>query len=373
MRQTLSTQGRTLKKRPSGRASNLTNLAAYFSKSTNFILLFIALAELSLIRRNIAMTKRVLYIDVPGRQPLPAANVLRVAGTSADIIGVTDPKSAIAVLRATDSIDVMVSNSPIPEIFTSARELHPNLRTVLVTEHTMEQYSKQLSGREHLLVDHVIANRIPITWTINELRVTVQKILRQDIFGLDKYLAPATTVRQLTVTGSACREDYNTSVMRFAEENRLGQYMAKLVFGITEELLMNAIYDAPVAGGRHHYGDLPRTETVKLEPDEYSRLSFGCDGHVFGVGVSDPFGALTRQKLFEYLKKVLRRADSANLIDTKKGGAGLGLFKILYSSHTLICNVRPQKQTEVMALIDIQNQVRDFSKMPRSVHYFSVE
>ena len=161
--------------------------------------------------------------------------------------------------------------------------------------------------------------------------------------------------------------------MNFAEDNRLGQYMAKLVFGITEELLMNAIYDAPVAGGKHHYGELPRTESIKLQPEEYSKLSFACDGYIFGVGVADPFGALTRQKLFEYLKKVLRRSDSSNIIDTKKGGAGLGLFKILYSSHSLICNVRPKQQTEVMALIDIQNQVRDFSKMPRSVHYFSVD
>jgi hypothetical protein len=38
----------------------------------------------------------------------------------------------------------------------------------------------------------------------------------------------------------------------------------------------------------------------------------------------------------------------------------------------LICNVDAEKQTEVMALIDIQHQVRDFSKMARSVHFFWV-
>lgn len=317
---------------------------------------------------------RVLYVDVPGRKPLPEASVLRVAGTSADIVGVTDPKSAVAVIKTAASsgrpLTVLVCNSPTPEIFATARELQPETKTVLVTESTMEQYSKLLDGKEEVLVDHVIANRIPTHWTINELRVTVQKILRGDIFGVDKYLAPATPIQHLTVKGSADRESYNTLVMNFAEENRLGQYMAKLVFGITEELLMNAIYDAPVAGGHHHYGELPRTTTVELRPSEYSQLTYGCDGSVFGIAVADPFGALTRAKLFQYLKKVLRRTDSTNLIDTKKGGAGLGLFKILYSSHSLICNVQPQKCTEVMALIDIQHQVRDFSKMARSVHYF---
>lgn len=297
---------------------------------------------------------------------------MRVAGTGADIVGVTDPGSAMAVLRTTKPVDLLVCNSPNADVFSLAREMSPATRTVLVTESTMEQYSRQLGGAEDVLVDHVVANRIPGTWTTNELRVTIQKILRKDIFGVDKYLAPATPVHELVVKGSSDRENFNTKVMTFAEENRLGQYMAKLVFGITEELLMNAIYDAPVAGGRHHYGDLPRTTSVELRPSEYSQLRFGCDGSVFGISVTDPFGALTRQKLFQYLKKVLRRTDSTNLIDTKKGGAGLGLFKILYSSHSLICNVSAHKQTEVMALIDIQHQVRDFSKMPRSVHYFEV-
>ncbi len=317
------------------------------------------------------MNKSILYVDVPGRKPLPDASVLRIAASGANTIGVTDPKSAIQVIRNTDKISILVSNDPDKELFSTIRERQPETRTVLVTDDTMESYSSSLGSKEDILIDHVIANRSPELWTINELRVTVQKVLQSDIFGLEKYFAPSTPVQTFAVKGSADRENYNTTVMKFAEENRLGQYMAKLVFGITEELLMNAIYDAPVAGGRHHYGDLPRTTTVELKPDEYSELSFGCDGTIFGIAVRDPFGALTRQKLFQYLKKVLRRGDSSNLIDTKKGGAGLGLFKILYSSHSLICNVDLENSTEVMALIDIKHQVRDFSKMARSVHYFS--
>jgi hypothetical protein len=318
------------------------------------------------------MDSNVLYIDLNGHKPLPDASVLRVAGNGAEIMSVTDQKSALAVLSTSKDLDTIVCNCADPEIFEAAKSIGPHVNTVLVTENTMEQYSKLLGGKEDVLIDHVIANRSPSPWTINELRVTLQKIIRKDIFGIHKYLAPATPVHELTVKGSADRESYNSAVMNFAEENRLGQYMAKLVFGITEELLMNAIYDAPVAGGRHHYGELPRTSAVSLAPNEYAKLSYGSDGAVFAISVADPFGALKREKLFQYLKKVLRRQDSANLIDTKKGGAGLGLFKILYSSHSLICNVRQDEITEVMALIDVQHQVRDFSKMARSVHYFSV-
>lgn len=317
------------------------------------------------------MTKRILFIDTPSGRALPDASILRIAAAGADIVAVTDHDSALAVLASTQ-VDALVANYPYEEIFCRCRAQSPKAHILLVTDLPMEKYSELLRGEEHNLIDHVIASRGPVPWTINELRISVQKIIRQDIFGIAKYLAPATQIHELTVTGSKDRETFNTLVMQFAEESRLGQYVAKLVFGITEELLMNAIYDAPVAGGRLHYGDLPRTAAIELSPSEYSRLTFGCDGSLFGVSVTDPFGALTREKLFQYLKKVVRRTDSANLIDTKKGGAGLGLFKILYSSHSLVCNVRPNSQTEVMALIDVQNQVRDFSKMTRSVHYFSV-
>lgn len=314
---------------------------------------------------------RVLYVDLPGRKPLPEASVLRVSGCGADIISVTDAESAQAVLRSPLPLGVIVINNPDAALFRLARETHVGAITILVTDQTMERYSQSLGGAEDRLVDHVITNRSPGSWTINELRVTLQKILRRDIFGIEKYLGPATPIQELVVKSSADREAFNGQVMAFAEENRLGQYIAKLVFGITEELLMNAIYDAPVAGGRHHYGELPRTTPVDLNPTEYARLTYGCDGSIFAVAVSDPFGALTRDKLFQYLKKVLRRTDTNNLIDTKKGGAGLGLFKILYSSHALICNVDAGQRTEVIALIDVQHQVRDFSKMPRSVHYFA--
>ena len=316
------------------------------------------------------MTDQILYIDLPGFKPLPDRSVLKVISEGAEVVGVTDPTSAVAAVAASDNLKVVVCNTPSSDIYQKIRAHSPDIHTVLVTEKPMDQYSVALAGKEDTLVDHVVASRSPSPWTVHELRVTIQKVLRGDIFGLEKYFAPGTPVQSLTVTGSADRERYNAVVMKYAEENRLGQYMAKLAFGISEELLMNAIYDAPIAGGHHHYGDLPRTTAVTLNPDEYATLTYGCDGVVFGIAVADPFGALTREKLFQYLKKVLRRSDSTDLIDTKKGGAGLGLFKILYSSHSLVCNVKPKETTEVMALIDIKHQVRDFSKMARSVHYF---
>ena len=318
------------------------------------------------------MTRTVVYIDLPGNRALPDATTLRVAADGAHMVAIGDPSAAMAAITNAKDVALVVMNAPQLDLFEAIRRVQPKAHTILVTESTMDRYSQLLEGREDVLVDHVVANRLPVEWTIHDLRVTMQKILRGDIFGIGKYLTAGTPLTELIVKGSVDRDDYNNRVMAFAEENRLGHYMAKLAFGITEELLMNAIYDAPLAAGLHHYGELPRTASVELKPEEYSRLTYGCDGKSFAIGVADPFGALRRDKLFQYLKKVLRRGDSTNLIDTKKGGAGLGLFKILYSSHALVCNVQAGKCTEVIALIDIEHQVRDFSRMARSIHYFEI-
>lgn len=319
------------------------------------------------------MPNKLLYVDLQGSKSLPDSAALRVAARGYEFIAVTDPRAAYAAIESAKNLAVVVSNVADLRIFAAAHDKFPKVKNILLTEETMDQYSKALEGKDSQLLSHIIANRFPQSeWTIHELRATLQKLLTRDIFGIEKYLAPTSQLVELEVKRSDDREYLNNQVMRYADQKGLSQHIGKLAFGITEELLMNAIYDAPVHGGKHRYGHLPRTVPVNLEPNEYAKLSFGCDDIVFAIAVQDPFGSLSRDTVFSYLRKVLRRNDSATLIDEKKGGAGLGLFKILYSCHSMVCNVTPGKTTEVLALIDIRQQLRDFSKMARSIHFFQV-
>jgi hypothetical protein len=316
------------------------------------------------------MKKSALYIDLGGYMPLPSGEALSLITHQATVDCVTDERAALEALTNTSEYHVIVSNAPILLVFTEARARHPKASTILVTDSPMKTYSAALDDREDQLVDHVIANRTRESWTVHELRITVQKLLTRDIFGIEKYLAPGTKVHESCIKGSNDRDVYNKAVMTFVSNCKLGQHTAKMAFGISEELLMNMIYDAPAAAGIEHYAQLPRTASINLEPHEFGALTYGCDGRILAIGASDPFGALSRAKLFQYLRKVLKRDDSQHLIDSKKGGAGLGLFKILYSSHGIVCNVAKKKRTEIMAIIDVEEQLRDFSTMARSIHFF---
>jgi hypothetical protein len=316
------------------------------------------------------MTKKILYIDSEEHCSLPRCS-LKVIAADFDIDLVTTKSEALGLLKAhPGTYRIIVSNVADLDIFSAARQYDSNIENVLVTDQPIKDYSFQLEQKEHQILDHIIANRSETDWTIQELRVTIQKIMRDDIFGIEKYLAPGTEVQQTQVTCTKERDMLNTKVMSYAESYNLGQHTAKLLFGITEELLMNALYDAPAAAGITEYSILHRSESFSLRPHEYGTLSYGCDGDLFAVSVADPFGVLQKETLLQYIKKVQRRHEGSGLIDSKKGGAGLGFFKILYSSHALICNVDKGKKTEIIAIIDLREYLRDFDITPRSIHFF---
>jgi hypothetical protein len=319
------------------------------------------------------MTKQsgtVIFVDVPGLKSMGSAASIMVAANGWKAILLAGVPQALESLKSSADIRAVVANAPDETLFQAVRNLDPGIITVLVTDLPMQDYCASLGHNDILLIDHVIANT-DAEWTTSDLAITLQKIIRSDLFGIEKYLSPQADIQSRIIKGSADRDPSNKAVTDWVEACGLGKNLSRLASGICEELLMNAIYDAPVAGGRTHYEAMERREKRNLADDEWATLKFGCDGRIFAISIQDPFGAFARDRWFTYLRKVLKRNDTEQLIDTKKGGAGLGLFNMLYSSHGVVCNVEPGKITEVIVLIALNNPVRDFVHMPRSIHYFN--
>ncbi len=313
---------------------------------------------------------KLLFLNSSKQKPLPNPYALAAAGNGYEFSIVTNSEDAQNFIKKTPELHTFVGNEPNSGLYSLLRSQNPKTNNILMTESPMDIYSRDLLNKEEQLLDHVIANRDG-DWPIHDLRICCQKLISSDIFGIKKYLREGTPVHTVTVVDSAKRDEYNNRVTDFASSCRLSSYLSKMIWGISEEMLMNAIYDAPAAAGIERFQGLPRTTRVTLEPNECATLSFGCDGEMFAMSSSDPFGVLKKERLLTYLKKVLKRDQSDDIIDTKAGGAGLGLFKILYSCHDITCNVSEGRQTEIIALIEVDQQIRDFAKMPRSIHFYN--
>ncbi|HLL85579.1 MAG TPA: hypothetical protein VK420_23105 [Longimicrobium sp.] len=152
--------------------------------------------------------------------------------------------------------------------------------------------------------------------------------------------------------------------------------LAERVAEAAHELLMNAMYDAPHdSRGQPRYAHDRRQDLV-LEPHEVPTLRLATDGMQLALQASDPFGTLQRGHLFEGVARGLEGASADStpipsaILDTSRGGAGLGMLKLLAASAVLMADVDHGRRTEVSVFWELDTSPRELRSMPKSIHFF---
>ena len=205
-------------------------------------------------------------------------------------------------------------------------------------------------------------------FSIRILLTTLAKILYRDRFGLEKYLTWGVEVQERFVKSSEERESVRSEMVNYFKKFGIRTTILDRANLVAEEMLMNAIYDAPMdKSGKSLFNHLPRTTTINLEPDQQAVLRYSTDGGLLAVSVTDFFGGLTRSTVLKYLESCYSGNAGKMNESEGKGGAGRGLHQIIENSDITIFNVRPKDKTEVICLFHL-----DVSKQAQrpSVHYF---
>jgi hypothetical protein len=180
------------------------------------------------------------------------------------------------------------------------------------------------------------------------------------------YLAWGHTGFKQAVASSRERDDAVGHVQRYVERLGLPRRVAEMFGELAHELLMNALYDAPVdASGRPRHAH-DRKADVSLRPEEAAMLRVGTDGVFLAIQVADPFGRLERRHVFDGLARGLR-----GQMDHSQGGAGLGMTVCLTSTVGLVFDVARGRRTEVTGLYDLDLNLREFRTQAKSVHFFT--
>jgi hypothetical protein len=144
---------------------------------------------------------------------------------------------------------------------------------------------------------------------------------------------------------TASRRDVRCERMSqfFVDRGVSGRTIARLQ-DICEELVTNALYDAPFEGG-YFSQPVPRTEDVDLPRELACEVSYGFDDGMAYVRVRDPFGALTRARVVAVWSRCKRIGGVS--LDESRGGAGLGLWRVLLAASTVSIRVHPGELTEI--------------------------
>lgn len=187
--------------------------------------------------------------------------------------------------------------------------------------------------------------------------------------GAQPYLIQGFAANEAMVCSSDDKERALEAVMELAAALELSDEKKRRIEVAVEELLMNAIYDAPrdAAGTPLHAG-LDRRTPVRLGAEEAVRLRYGCDGRNFVVSVADRFGALDRGAVVRSLGKLLDPQGARPAPGTS--GAGLGLMLTYGAANQLIAHALPGRFTEVTAVMHVSGSNRTALARGSALHLY---
>ncbi len=194
-----------------------------------------------------------------------------------------------------------------------------------------------------------------------ELGITSEKLVSGDVFGLEKYLARDVRIGERVVASDAEKRAAIAEVTAWAQAVGARTPVVHRLASVIDELLMNALHDAP-----------RESRPLLLTTDNRRAVvRWGSDDRTLAISVSDGFGALRQRDVIDHVRRARDDRGRPNPATTEEPGAGLGLYLVLANVASLIVNVDPGRLTEVVCLFDLaRRDRRAIGGGVRSLHVF---
>jgi hypothetical protein len=197
----------------------------------------------------------------------------------------------------------------------------------------------------------VAACLVADTFEPAQLSKVASRLLYGDVFGLEKMVPWGVKVYSVLVGDYQEKSVAIAAVSDFAAAMGVRRKYRESIEQCMDELLMNALYDAPVdATGKQTFAEVPTKTRISLRMEQKAIVQYACDGNTFALSVRDSFGTLKSDTVIKYLDKCLH---SEQQIDRKTGGAGLGLYIISSASTEFVLAIYPGVATEATCMFDL--------------------
>ncbi len=119
--------------------------------------------------------------------------------------------------------------------------------------------------------------------------------LASDPFGLERYFDGSVSVQKIKITQSAHKLAAVEALQNFFTKQEINRRLAAFAARAADELIMNAIFDAPVEDGRLYKKQIDRAAQFSLTPREEVNLQVASDSQYVGLCVTDQFGSLQKE------------------------------------------------------------------------------
>lgn len=188
-----------------------------------------------------------------------------------------------------------------------------------------------------------------------DLRITSAKLVSGDLFGLEKYVAAGTVVHERLVCDDAGKRAAIGAVCAWAETQGARRPVVHRLASVVDELLMNALLDAPRA---------------TAAPAGCAVLRWAHDGGAIAISVGDSYGSLSKRDVIDHVRRARRERGRPR--PHAAAGAGIGLYLVLANVASLVVNIEPGRRTEVVCLFDVARREHPaITTSVRSLHVFA--
>jgi hypothetical protein len=306
-----------------------------------------------------------MQVVILERNKLVARKVARLfLATGASVVTSEDPAGVSALLGGAD---VLCADSFDGDLVAEQVRARPGLRGVLWTAEPLRRSLRYLI--ETKAIDHVLARRDfespPRAWELTMLARRLQGVPAPPP-PLGAYLDWGFSAIDLEVRATADRDIASARIQDFVAALQVPKRISEMFAELAHELIMNAMYDAPVdAFGRAKYA-ADRKADIVLAEHERPVLRIGTDGTRLALQIRDPFGRLERRHVFDGLARGLAGGE----MDLSHGGAGLGMMVCHNASTAMFFDVAANRHTEVTALFELDMNLREFRTQAKSLHFW---
>lgn len=187
----------------------------------------------------------------------------------------------------------------------------------------------------------------------------VKTSLEHHAFGLHKLLKENTKVQVVKFKLTTQKQDAVEAVKNYLIAAKFQSRMATVVANAVDELLMNAMFDAPVDElGKPTLSTTARNTKIELEGQHSIEMHVGFDGQIVGVTAVDLFGSLDKARLLSFISKIY--IEEEYKVRMSSAGAGIGLATVFRSGGSLVFVSESRVKTEVTVLFGKTANFREF-------------
>ncbi|MFW5871862.1 MAG: hypothetical protein ACOCUT_02040 [bacterium] len=167
-------------------------------------------------------------------------------------------------------------------------------------------------------------------------------------------------------SNSATLQEEFDKIWQKVELSTVFQDFHQILSLVANELISNAMYNAPTENGAAKYRSRDRKNKLLLTDKECPIMQVFDNQNSISLVIKDNFGSLTKEVLSNYLGREKEMVEHEN----KDGGAGVGLFLVMHYANRLIINIEPQKNTTIICSFNKTKRRKNFLQDSKSFYCF---